>query len=362
MDFFCHGRGEKLTELAFLDQRQNSPGEFSPPGAFVLQPYGRFCNANRFAGEVDTFEALADAKSRYPIDARKLVMRGFSMGGASCWQFATHHAGLWAAAAPGAGFSETVGFLHLDPAQMPAYEKDLLHWYDSTDYAVNLAQCPTVAYNGENDGQKQAADQMQEAMQAEGLTLTRITGPNTGHAYAPESKPQINAFVDDAIKNNAPMPSHLRFTTWTLRYNQMKWLTVTGLEKHWQRARVNADLTDKSVTLATENVTRLAIAPEAARETVTIDGQKVSGLRFVKNGNKWTADKGEAKNALRKKPGLQGPIDDAFMNSFVFVRPTRGDGFTPETEDVDKNRNGTRANRCGGMCFGATLPSPTTPN
>ena len=27
-------------------------------------------------------------------------------------------------------------------------------------------------------------------------------------------------------------------------------------------------------------------------------------------------------NVLRKKHGLQGPIDDAFMDSFVIVRPT----------------------------------------
>ena len=336
MDFFCHGRGETLTELAFLDQRQKSPGEFSPQGAFVLQPYGRFCNANRFAGEVDLFEALADAKNRYAIDDEKLVMRGFSMGGASCWQFATHHAGMWASAAPGAGFSETVGFLHLDPSKLPPCEQSLLHWYDSTDYAVNLAQCPTVAYNGENDGQKQASDKMQAAMQAEGLTLTRIIGPNTGHAYEKSSKPKINAFVDAAIANRVQIPLHLRFTTWTLRYNQMDYLTVTGLAKHWERARVNADLTDEAATLTTENVTRLRIAPEAARKTVVLDGQKLAGLTFIKTNGKWTPDKNAGANkpdkTLRKKPGLQGPIDDAFMDSFVFVRPTNGNGFTPETD------------------------------
>ena len=113
MDFFCHGRGETLSEVAFIDQRQKSAGEFTPPGAFVLQPYGRFCCANRFAGEVDLFEALANAKTRYAIDDDRLVMRGFSMGGASAWQYATHHSDTWAAAAPGAGFSETIGFLRL---------------------------------------------------------------------------------------------------------------------------------------------------------------------------------------------------------------------------------------------------------
>src|SRR5207253_429599 len=30
LDFWCHGRGEKLTELSFLDGRLKSPGEFTP--------------------------------------------------------------------------------------------------------------------------------------------------------------------------------------------------------------------------------------------------------------------------------------------------------------------------------------------
>src|SRR5262249_38277613 len=107
LDCWFHGRGEKLTELSFIDGRQRSPGEFTPPHAFVLHLYGRYCNANKFAGEIDLLEALAHVRKHYPIDDDRVLVRGFSMGGAACWQFAVHYAGLWAAAAPGAGFSET---------------------------------------------------------------------------------------------------------------------------------------------------------------------------------------------------------------------------------------------------------------
>jgi hypothetical protein len=41
MDFWCHGRGENLSELSFIDQRRKTMGEFTPAGAFVLHPYGR---------------------------------------------------------------------------------------------------------------------------------------------------------------------------------------------------------------------------------------------------------------------------------------------------------------------------------
>src|SRR4051812_10044083 len=68
LDGWFHGRGETLSEVNFIDGRQKSPGEFTPPHAFVLHPYGRYCNANKFAGEVDFFEALDHVKKHYPID------------------------------------------------------------------------------------------------------------------------------------------------------------------------------------------------------------------------------------------------------------------------------------------------------
>ena len=58
LDIWFHGRGETRTEVAFYDERRREPGEFTPEDTFVLHPYGRFCNAAKFAGEVDAFEAL----------------------------------------------------------------------------------------------------------------------------------------------------------------------------------------------------------------------------------------------------------------------------------------------------------------
>src|SRR5690606_8756383 len=57
LDCWFHGRGEKLTELDFIHQRQTQPGEFTPQDTIVLHPYGRYCNGHRFAGETDFFEA-----------------------------------------------------------------------------------------------------------------------------------------------------------------------------------------------------------------------------------------------------------------------------------------------------------------
>ena len=63
LDFWCHGRGETLTELAFLKDRRANIGQLPANNRLVLHLYGRYCCANKFAGEVDLFEALAHARS-----------------------------------------------------------------------------------------------------------------------------------------------------------------------------------------------------------------------------------------------------------------------------------------------------------
>src|ERR1700733_11019112 len=111
LDAWFHGRGETLSEVNFLYDRERNPGEFTPPHTIVLHLYGRYCNASKLAGEVDLFEAMDTVKREYQIAEKRILVRGFSMGGASVWDYGAHYAGLWAAAAPGAGFSETADFL-----------------------------------------------------------------------------------------------------------------------------------------------------------------------------------------------------------------------------------------------------------
>lgn len=345
LDIWFHGRGETLTELNFIDQRQRQAGEFTPANAFVLHPYGRYCNANRFAGEIDVFEALEHVRKHYPIDENRILVRGFSMGGAACWQFAVHDAGRWAAAAPGAGFSETAQFLNLFQGERLApawYEQKLWHWYDSIDYAINLFNCPTVAYSGEIDRQKQAADAMAKALAAEGINMVHIIGPQTAHRYHPQAKVEIDRRLDAIAQvGRNPLPRHVRFTTWTLRYNQMNWVVIDGLQQHWERARVEAALTgETSVQLTTRNVTGLSLSmppgrcplDNTQRPSVLIDGQKLVAApvgsdrswqaHFRRIDSKWESVPNVAMPGLQKRHGLQGPIDDAFMDRFLFVRPT----------------------------------------
>ncbi len=347
LDIWCHGRFENVVELGFIQQRRKQVGQIQPQGALVLHPFGRFSCANKFAGEVDTFEALAHARKFYPIDMDRIIMRGFSMGGAAAWQFATHYAGLWCGANPGAGFSETPEFLRVfqneDVDGAPWYEKKLWRWYNATDSALNLFHCPTVAYSGEIDKQKQAADMMEKALASEQMDLVHLIGPQTAHKIHPDTLVEIEQRLENiAAMGRDRCPSEVHFTTWTLRYNEMKWLRIDEMEEHWERTRIHASIVGyKHVRIKTNGVTAFTIdmpaghctLPVLERAELQVDGQEFAVSR-PKSDRSWTVHLRKVKDkwgevlkpfesdALVKQHGLQGPIDDAFMDSFLFVQPT----------------------------------------
>ncbi len=358
LDLWFHGRGEVLSEVNFLEDRRKNKGQFTPADTIVLHPYGRYCNANKLAGEIDSLEAIESVKRRYRIDDDRIAVRGFSMGGAACWQFAVHYTDRWAAAAPGAGFSETPDFLKVfqnESLEPTWYEQKLWHMYDCTDWAANLTQLPTVAYSGDKDRQKQAADIMATALKAEGIELTHLIGPDTAHAYHPVTKLEVDRRMDSIMAlGRERMPQSLRFTTYSLRYNRMHWLTVDGLADHWEKATVSAAIQanplNAEFTLDVANVTDLSLSIPAGQVPFNVDlpikitvrdggspqsvGDAEPNVKIPKAGSdrSWNVSlrrHGETwkirqhpSEDLRKRHGLQGPIDDAFLESFVFVRPT----------------------------------------
>lgn len=348
-----HGRGDTLSEVNFIAGRLKAKRDFATANAFELHLYGRYCNASKFAGEVDAFEALADVQRRYAIDPNRIAVLGFSMGGATAWHLGAHFPGLWAVGSAGAGFAETAIYAKVDDAknQPPApWERKMFALYDSTTVAANFGNLPFIAYSGEIDPQKQSADIMEEALAREGLKLERLIGPGVGHKYEPETKKELSKRIDAAIaKGRAVMPPKVRFQTFTLRYHTMKWITLDALEQHWERAEIDAELVDEGTfQIKTKNVAAFTIqlpaGPAPLDKThpprVVIDGQDLVGppvkegwaASFQKTGAKWTAVANAAPApgttaagavaALQKRHGLQGPIDDAFMDSFIFVRPT----------------------------------------
>jgi len=352
LDVILPGRNSRLTEAWFI--ATHTSGEPLPESQNYLQleVFGRLNNAYRWAGETDVWEAIAAVERDYNIDPDRIVVRGFSMGGAGAFHMGLHHPSRWAAVEAGAGFTDTIRYAGLP--NLPEYRRQALRIYDADDYALNAFNVPLVGYGGDDDPQILAADNVRQQLMREGfrfepdglnwttedLRAVFLVAPRTPHRFHPDSKVESDAFIDPIVKKGRIVPDHIRFVTYTLRYANSFWVEVEGLGKHYERAEIDARRSKegslvKSVTVKTRNVTMFALRDIAAATKVEVDGQlvpfppgpaaKPERLLFAKNGERWevvSAFDGPGRRGLRKKPGLQGPIDDAFREAFLGVRPT----------------------------------------
>ena len=353
-DIWCRGRSEKGLELQFIATRMTNSDPTPEPGTIMIHPFGRYCNANKLAGEVDTLEVLEHASKEYQLDPKRISIRGFSMGGAAAWHLAVHYPDKWFAANPGAGFSETPLFLKVfqsEELKPTWYEQKLWQMYDCPVWARNLRMLPTIAYSGEIDKQKQAADVMAEACwnlpERERFELTHIIAPKTAHKVDPTARVEIERrlAILDAMRS-PETPRLVTFTTTTLKYNKSHWVTVNGLSEHWSPATVSAAFSfdpTPTISFRASNVTDLSLNLDANSIPSTTMGFRVAeggpslktivfaprrsdlswGVRLRKVGDTWeqVSPIEPPTTELSKKHDLQGPIDDAFMGPFLFVKP-----------------------------------------
>jgi dienelactone hydrolase len=352
IDVVLHGRDSGLTEVKFLAQHtaRAAPKDL---GFVQIDIFGRGNNAYRWAGESDVWEALENflAVENFMrrgnfLDPARIVLRGFSMGGAGTWHLGLHRPDQFCVLGPGAGFTTTRGYVPKFPAKLPDYQEACLHIYDAVDYAENAFNVPIVAYSGGKDPQKLAADLMQARLEKLDIPMTHLVAPGLPHTFPAEWRQRAEKEYEKfASRGRRSFPRRVRFVTWTLRYPSCAWIDLMALDRHYHQARVEASYTaEEGYAVKTTNVRTLRLAhaaPGATREpvNVVIDGQKLDNVRpylsrseqlsiyLDKQAGHWAVVLPERlfvdrMRHPRKTSGLQGPIDDAFTAPFLCVRGT----------------------------------------
>ena len=345
-----HGKNEKLNEVNFLYENRGDKPLSGDQDFIQLSIYGRGNNAYRWAGETDLNEAIQNFTEQekrlgrdHLIDNARFVVRGFSMGGAGTWHLGLHQPDRWCVMGPGAGFTTTHGYAPNLPPKLPDQQEACLSIYDAYLYAENAFNIPVVAYSGEIDKQKQAADIMEKNIKSFGLPMEHLIAPGLEHKFPPEwQQKAFAAYAPHIAKGRAPYPEKIKFITYTLKYAKCDWIEILGLKKHYIRSRVEGSFNGQSYQLQSENITKIAISLPVDKSksslpnksiALVFDGQKISATPILVDGamkiilekdekNIWSmaATKSGANKA--KIPGLQGPIDDAFTKGFLCVTGT----------------------------------------
>ncbi len=352
LDVVLHGstKPQGSSELRFMEpfyESEKVPAKPIDQPYIELHPLGRVENCYRYAGETDVFEAIEDVCRKNNIDRDRIVLRGVSMGASGTWHLGLKHPDRFVALGPYCGYVDTHrfsdtpldNFVRVGP--LPEYQETGLHMLDSVDYAANAGIVPAVACMGEKDVFFQAHVIMGEAMKREGLTMVNIISPGTGHMRDPVTHAeQMRRIAEYAGKGIDHLPRKLRFVTWTLKYPRCHWLEIRGLGEHYRRAEISARiLEDGTIEIdAPQNITRFAVLPIALPETggklrinkkefslasAREEGKPRGDVQFAERGGTWEVISApSAVELARKRPGLTGPIDDAFGTKFLFVRGT----------------------------------------
>ncbi len=340
---WMHGRANTTTESEFLFNFPN--GTTGKPavadnGQIQLDVYGRLNSAGyHWAGEADIFEAIAAVKKRFLIDPKRILLRGFSMGGEGAWHIALHYPDRFAAAEIGAGtWSRRSELPGLEPYQMA-----VLHiWENMPEWAANVFNLPLAGHDGDSDtqvpslppppagtpnrGQLESSLRTRAQLEkegyksvgapdflhSEGTPAIFLISQKTGHGTSPLVRERLDAFLKEWGDKGQTSPEHIRFVTWTTRYNRDYWISVDGLTKTYDRADVDAARSEggKRYQIGTKNVSRLVLRETEKAQRITIDGEalKVKGgseIALEKEGGRWKVARGKPAG-LHKTHALQG--------------------------------------------------------
>ena len=355
LDVVLHGSSKPvgMSEIRFGARfdggDENDEGSSAAPDAdyIELHPLGRVENCYRWAGETDVFEAIEAVCRNYRIDRDRIVLRGMSMGASGTWHLGLKHPDRFVAIGPYCGYVDTHRFSEtpipkfIKVGPLPLHQERGLHMLDSVDYAANASVVPAIAAIGDQDVFFQAHVIMGEAFSREGLEMVNLISPGTGHTIDPvthaEQMRRIGVHAAEGLNHD---PAQLRFVTWTLKYHRCHWLELLGLGRHYDRAEFRGRTSEDGAVEITQvkNITRFAIHRPVSSMRILDEEielpphQTDDALVFVKMEEGWQCEGSRNQFALLgKRPGLQGPIDDAFATPFLCVRGT-GEPWNPEVD------------------------------
>lgn len=152
---------------------------------FHVLPYGRGNSHYEDIGEIDVWEALADAEATVPIDPRRRYLYGFSMGGSGTYLLGGRKPELWAA----------VAILGASPGLRDAPES----------LAHALAAIPVFLWSGEKDKWFDGARRKGEVLTTTGRAPREIVfAPEVGHSYLAGVQQQAHAFLQRFSRPSGP--------------------------------------------------------------------------------------------------------------------------------------------------------------
>lgn len=304
-------------------------------GAMVLMPHGRRNSDFQGIGEMDVLASLRATQDLFSVDSRRIYLTGVSMGGRGVWHIAAHHPGLFAAIAPIAGHTDMPRWWGWDRARMPVWKRWLNARDNPIDLAENLRNLPIFVQHGEQDSLISAEQSrlMVARLKELNIPVEYKEYPGASHYIYWEPETYRLAFQFLLKHRLNPSPTRVTLKAYSLDWAASYWLSTDGFAV-WGKpgyADAQAAADRSSVTINADNLASLALnlrqAPVQQQGPIRIflGGQRRTAQAAV-DGWSWNliTPPQVASCWCSKRPGLCGPLDQAFHGPFLLVAGTAG--------------------------------------
>ncbi len=270
--------------------------------------------------------------ARYPVDADRVFLFGYSMGAMDAYTIGAHYPNLWAGIIAVSGRANYYLWQELDKSKVEPYKRRLIDTEFGAEMTANYANLPILMYHGATDRLVNVEQPRRLLESLKGLhadaTLNELPGRDHWIMSDVLADDAIFKWMHDRKRN--PRPAEFDFTTHSIKYRRSHWVTVLDFARWGEPARVQAKLSaDKSeLVVKTENVASLRL--DLSSELVGARAQHAVPLLTVKiNGREhkiekagvatFEVEKTKPAGALVKTPQLCGPVKEAYAGRFLIV-------------------------------------------
>ncbi len=332
--------------MSWLTYRQHLWDQYTPrwsPELIVVCPTGFGQVMWRFMGEQDVLDVIADVERHYNVDRNRVVLGGLSNGGVGAYALGLRHAWMFSTVQAMAGAPSWIQYAGGQP--LPE-EMLALRRMSGMDLAENEVDTNFLYYHGHLDGGPMKPAFVEAFTQRlHDLHLpAHVTWYNAGHDILYLAHEHGRIYQELAKIHRDTRPHEVRVVTGDYRAARQHWVTVTRITRYPELAHVRAVVQDDTVRVHTDNTRAFLLdlrdMPLAGRTDpkIVVDGDTAydgpraplgTRIHLCHDGGHWhTGYPDDPEGVLVKKPGLAGPITDAYYGPMVHVYGTKNPAHT----------------------------------
>lgn len=312
------------------------------PDWIVVAPDGFGQVLWRWMGEQDVLDVIADVQRNYNVDANHIVLGGLSNGGVGAHNIGMRHAWRFSTVMAMAGAPSWLDYTGGRPLDE---EQTLMRVLSGRELSENAFNTDYRIYHGRTDTgpMRPVFITNYENLLVANQIPHRMTWFNLGHdiLYACHRHGEIYNTLSSIVRN--PTPRDVHVVTGDYRANRQHWLSITRISTYPELARAHGVIDENNkLEITTSNAEELELDlrtipfGSTAEMRVVVDGNEVyrgpherlaDALRIARTNGHWALgflhDEG-----LAKKPGLSGPITDAYFGPMIHVYGTANASHT----------------------------------